>query len=74
MYPLHTVRTNIDIDAELVARVMRRNGFPSKRAAVDFALRRLDLDPLPRENALALRGSGWDADLEAMREARPRVA
>ncbi|AFE16477.1 hypothetical protein MRGA327_09785 [Mycobacterium tuberculosis RGTB327] len=39
-------RTNIDIDDELAAEVMRRFGLTTKRAAVDLALRRLVGSPL----------------------------
>lgn len=60
-------RTNIDLDEALVRRVMRRYGLRTKRAAVDLALRRLDLEPLTQEEALALQGSGWEGDLEALR-------
>jgi len=60
-------RTNVDIDDALVARVMRRYGLPTKRAAVDLALRRLDIEPLTREEALAMRGSGWEGDLQELR-------
>jgi len=63
-------RTNIDIDDELIARVMRMHRLPSKRAAVDYALRRLVSDPLSSEEILALRGSGWEGDLDAMRRSR----
>jgi Arc/MetJ family transcription regulator len=65
-------RTNIEIDDELVERVMRRYGLGSKRAAVDLALRRLAGDPLTGEEALALEGSGWEGDLEEMRRTRVR--
>jgi Arc/MetJ family transcription regulator len=65
-------RTNIDVDDELVARVMRRYGLSTKRAAIDLALRRLDLEPMSREEALAMRGTGWDGDLEELRGAYPR--
>ena len=58
VYPLHIMRTNIDIDEHLVDRVMRRYGLPTKRAAVELALRRLDIDPMTREEALAMRGIG----------------
>jgi Arc/MetJ family transcription regulator len=68
VYRLHITRTNIEIDEELVARVMRRYGLRTKRAAVEFALRRLDLDPMSRDEALAMRGTGWSGDLAAMRE------
>lgn len=64
---MYVARTNIDIDEELVSKVMRRYGLTSKRAAVDLALRRLVGEPLSREEALALEGSGWDADLDDIR-------
>ena len=67
VYPLHMARTNIDIDEALVARVMRRYGLKTKRAAVDLALRRLDVEPMSREEMLALQGSGWEGDLDEMR-------
>lgn len=57
--------TNIDIDVEVVARVMARYSLSSKRAAVDLALRRLDVTPMCREEMLAM-GTGWDADLSAL--------
>jgi Arc/MetJ family transcription regulator len=60
-------RTNIEIDDELVERVMRRYRLPSKRAAVDLALRRLAGDPMSRAEALAMEGSGWAGDLDALR-------
>jgi Arc/MetJ family transcription regulator len=60
-------RTNIEIDDELVEQVMRRYGLSTKRAAVDLALRRLALEPMTRDEALSLRGSGWDGDLESLR-------
>ena len=43
-------RTNIDIDDDVVARVMRRFGLKTKKA-VDFALRRLDIEPMSKEEA-----------------------
>lgn len=63
-------RTNIDIDDALIARVMREHRLPSKRAAVDFALRRLVVEPMTIDEALAMEGRGWDGDLDAMRESR----
>jgi Arc/MetJ family transcription regulator len=53
-------RTNLDLDDELVAEAMRMYGLPSKRAAVDLALRRLVDEPMTLEEALAMRGSGFD--------------
>jgi Arc/MetJ family transcription regulator len=60
-------RTNIDIDDELIERVMRRYRLPSKRAAVELALRRLAGEPMSREEALAMEGSGWSGDLDELR-------
>ena len=68
MYPVHMARTNVEIDERLVARVMRRYGLATKRAAVDLALRRLDLEPMSRSDALAMRGSGWEGDLDQLRD------
>ena len=62
-------RTNIDIDDELVRRVMRRFALPTKRAAVDLALRRLLGEPMSRDEILALQGVGWSGDLEGSRRA-----
>jgi len=60
-------RTNIDIDDHLVDEAMKRYGLPSKRAAVELALRRLVGDAMDRDEALAMQGAGWDADLEDLR-------
>ncbi|MBL8931139.1 MAG: type II toxin-antitoxin system VapB family antitoxin [Kineosporiaceae bacterium] len=60
-------RTNIDLDDDLVAEVMRRFGVKTKREAVDLALRRLVGVPLQRDFLLGLEGIGWDGDLEALR-------
>jgi Arc/MetJ family transcription regulator len=60
-------RTNIEIDDALVRRAMRLYRLSSKREAVDLALRRLVGEPLTREQALAMRGTGWDADLAEIR-------
>lgn len=61
-------RTNIDIDDGLVTGVMRRYGLRTKKEAVDYALRRLYVEPMSVEQALAMQGTGWDGDLDAMRD------
>ena len=53
-------RTNIDIDDDLVATVMRMYRLDSKRSAVELALRRLVGEPITRSDVLALRGTGFD--------------
>ena len=67
MYALHMSRTNIELDDALVERVMGRYGVSTKRAVIDLALRRLDLEPMSREEALAMQGTGWDGDLDELR-------
>ncbi len=65
-------RTNIDIDDELVAQVMRQYGLTTKKAAVDFALRQL-VNAMTLEEALAMQGTGWDGDLDEIRAANAPV-
>jgi len=69
-------RTNIDIDNELMERVMSRYGFRTKREAVDRALRRLvdGIEPMTTEEMLAMRGTGWGEDgleLSDLRDQEP---
>ncbi len=64
-------RTNIDIDDDLVAEVMRRFNVSTKKDAVDLALRRLVGTPLTRDFLLSLEGIGWEGDLEALRSEAP---
>ncbi|MBA2567636.1 MAG: type II toxin-antitoxin system VapB family antitoxin [Thermoleophilaceae bacterium] len=71
VYGYTTVRTNIEIDDELIARVMRIYRIRTKREAVDYALREVDVEPMTREEMLAMRGTGWDGDLDEMRSPRP---
>lgn len=67
-------RTNIDIDDDLMARVQSTYGLRTKREAVDFALRRLLVEPFTQEEALAAEGSGWDGDLDELRRGtQPRT-
>ncbi|HEY7700542.1 MAG TPA: type II toxin-antitoxin system VapB family antitoxin [Vicinamibacteria bacterium] len=63
-------RTNIDIDDEACAEVMRRYQLSTKRDAVNFALRALAAEPLTVDEARGLRGSGWDSDLDVLRKSR----
>ena len=63
-------RTNIDIDESAVEIVMERYHLTTKKDAVNFALRTLAAEALPVDRARAMRGSGWDGDLDALRESR----
>lgn len=57
-------RTNIEIDDELIRRVMDRYGLRTKREAVDLALQRAvdGIEPMTVEEALAMEGTGWGSD------------
>lgn len=70
MYRGDVSRTNIDIDDELVDRVMRRYQLGTKRAAVQLALEQLLGEPMTTEELLGMEGSGWDGDLDEMRGGR----
>jgi Arc/MetJ family transcription regulator len=63
VYPLHMARTNVEIDDRLIRRVMGRYDLKTKRAAVELALRRLDIEPMSTREALDMEGSGWEGDL-----------
>ena len=70
-------RTTIDIDDEACAAIMRCYGFATRQEAVNFALRSLaagpaSVEPLSLEEVRRLRGSGWDGNLDEMRESRLR--
>ena len=46
---------------------MRRYQLATKREAVNFALRTLAAEPASLDEARALRGIGWEGDLDALR-------
>jgi Arc/MetJ family transcription regulator len=63
-------RTNIDIDEDACRVVMERYHLRTKREAVNLALRRLAGEAMSLDEARSLRGSGWEGDLDTMRESR----
>ena len=63
-------RTNIDIDEEACRRVMERFNLTTMKDAVNLALRTLAIEPMTLEEALAMRGTGWEGDLATMRTPR----
>ena len=73
------VRISIDIDEKACAEVMRRYRLKTKREAINFALRWMAGEPIPPDPAKrmtpeeidALRGIGWEGDLDAIRPAGP---
>jgi len=54
---VHMGRTNIDIDDELVHRVMVRYHLSTKREAVDYALRSIAGQPMTRAQMLEYFGA-----------------
>ena len=64
------VRTNVDIDDDACEVVMKRYHLPSKRAAINYALRLVAGEALGLDEARSMRGSGWEGDLDAMRQIR----
>jgi Arc/MetJ family transcription regulator len=64
------MRTNIDIDDKLMRQAMRATGAPTKKAAVEVALRKV-VELKKQEGIKKLRGKvQWVGDLDAMREGR----
>ena len=65
------MRTNIDIDDELLKRAADVTGLRTKKAVVDEALRRLVHCSRQVEALKALKGSAdWEGDLKKMRRDR----
>jgi Arc/MetJ family transcription regulator len=61
------VRTNIDIDDKLIAKVMKQGGFATKKEAVNAALEALARQ-LEQSKGRELFGKlRWEGDLDAMR-------
>lgn len=64
------MRTNIDIDDQLMAEALRRSGAPTKRAAVEAGLRLL-IQTRRQGGIRKLRGKvKWEGDLDAWRTDR----
>jgi len=65
-----TMRTNIDIDDDLIAEAMAVTSLTTKKATVEEALRRLGRHHHRRNAVADMAGLGWEGDLDAMREGR----
>jgi Arc/MetJ family transcription regulator len=66
------MRTNIDIDDRLLKEAMKRTGAPTKKAAVQAALRLL-VETLSQTSIRRLRGKvKWEGDLNRSRLGRIR--
>ena len=61
------MRTNIDIDDDLLAEAMKAAGLETKKATVEEALKRLVAGERRRLAIENLAGLGWEGDLDEMR-------
>ncbi len=61
------VRTNVVIDEGLLRRVMDLYQLKTKREAIHFALRHMANVEERKKKTQALRGTGWEGDLDEMR-------
>lgn len=64
------MRTNIEIDDELMSSALAASGLPTKRAAVEAGLRMLVRLRGQAAAVAELDGAGWDGSLDDMREDR----
>ena len=65
------MRTNIEIDDQLMADAMEALGAKTKREAVVMALTRSIKAARQRRAWNLMEGIGWEGDLDAMRADRP---
>jgi Arc/MetJ family transcription regulator len=66
-----SMRTNIEIDDKLMAQALKLTGLPTKRAAVEEGLKLMIRLRKQAQALKALRGLGWEGDLDKMRRDRP---
>jgi Arc/MetJ family transcription regulator len=64
------MRTNIEIDDDLLARAMAATALPTKKATVEEGLRLLVRLKEQVDAFDELRGLGWKGDLDRMRQGR----
>ena len=65
------MRTNIEIDDELLSQAMTAAGLSTKRATVEEGLRLLVRVRKQAKALVKLKGLGWEGDLDEMRHGRP---
>jgi Arc/MetJ family transcription regulator len=67
------MRTNIEIEDDLMDEALKRSGLPTKRAAVEEGLRLL-IQVKRQAGIRRLRGKvHWEGDLEAIRSGQPQT-
>lgn len=64
------MRTNIDIDKELIEKAIALFGVSTKREAVHIALKEA-IQLRQQEAIMGLWGLGWEGDLDEMRTDKP---
>lgn len=64
------MRTNIEIDDDLIAEAIRASGAKTKKAAVEEGLRLLVRLAEQKRAVEDMTGLGWEGDLGASREGR----
>lgn len=64
------MRTNVDINDELMDQAMRMGSFSTKKATIEAALEEFVRSRRQREALDALWGIGWQGDLDEMRMGR----
>lgn len=65
-----SVKTNIDLDVELVGKALKMTGFRTKKELVHYALAEL-VRRKEQKSLLKLRGKvNWSGDLKEMRKSR----
>jgi len=65
------MRTNIELDDELMAAAKEATGLATKKAIVEEALRDLVTRYRQKKAIDSLAGLGWEGDLQTMRRDRP---
>lgn len=61
------MRTNIDIDDELMAEAMKAMGLTTKKETVEKALQEVVMEARRRKALREMDGIGWEGDLDEMR-------
>jgi len=64
------MRTNIDIDDDLLAEAMEASGLTTKKATVEEALRQLVKQHRQRRAIAETAGIGWEGSIEELRQRR----
>jgi Arc/MetJ family transcription regulator len=67
------MRTNLEIDDELMRQAMEATGLKTKKATIEQALQQVVLNHRRRQGIESLRGIGWKGDLDAMREGWTKI-